>query len=296
MSNDTFPSAFATHIRRLASCGSKMAERVLVDLGPFVPSHLDHVHLLAEVGNPVLARRLPRLMAQLQDSRSVDVLLRLLRSRHEERVIEHALKALSVFKRPDIAEHVRQFSCSSNSQIRMQAIRVLIVQGAADEHFLRHFLLDPHGDIRRAAVLALGQEGSPQAALRCLDLISDRNENVRLAVCRIAARAGPAGIKIIRASLAGDPSISVRRQALKALISAEPEEATGEITTLLMDPATSHFLAATALEELLVRAKNGQLEQLIAFSRTHPGESVQRVIQEWLSNREGRDQSGPACL
>jgi HEAT repeat protein len=286
------PSEFTHLISNLASCGAKEAVLVLSQLRPFARAHLEEIHVLAESGDRVLARRLPRLMSHVQDPRSIDVLIRLLRFPHP-RVIEHALKALSAFRRPDITERVRQFCYSPESRVRIQAVRLMVSQGEMEEHLLLSFLRDRYSDIRHAAVLALGRKGTEQSAIRSLDLLSDPAEAVRIAVCQNAVRAGLEGVKRIRSCLTGDPSVHVRRQALKALIAIDPDEGLSEATTLLYDPCSPDLLAATALEALLRETTEELREQVVTFSRTLPGARVQKVIREWLGARENHHEIDP---
>jgi len=281
----TLPLEFGTLIAVLASCSTKEAPAVLGRLKPFAGAYLHEIHVLAESGDLVLARRLPRLMAYVQDEQSIDVLFRLLRFPNP-RVIEHALKALSVFRTSEIRDRVRQFCYSPEVRVRVQAIRLMVGQEELDEYFLLSHLRDRAPDVRHAAVQALGQKGTKEAIVRCLDLLSDPAEAVRIAVCRIAGRAGQEGVERLRACLAGDRSDHVKRQALLALIACNPDEGTTQATTLLFDSCTPDLLAASALEALLKGTTGEFRERVLAFSSTRPGISVEKVRREWLSDRD----------
>jgi hypothetical protein len=214
---------FTVLVDRLAFCDAYEAVHVLTTLKRFASSYLKEIHLLAETGNPVLARRLPRLMSYVSDLSSIDVLFRLL-DFGDSRVTMHALKVLSSFRRSDIAERARVYCYAADHKVRNHAVRAMANQDGADEPFLLNFLSDRQPEIRRSAVLALGRIGAEESVVRCLDLLLDNDENIRMAVCRIAARAGLKGVARIKSCLMGDESDRVRRQALLALFEIDPTE------------------------------------------------------------------------
>ena len=257
------PRATAAMIRLLDDPQSQCRERAALALGRYkgkaaTDALLRHISQNVE-SDPDAKRAAADALCQSRDPKTIPLLLDILKSCTPERSgyrYAYIAGALARMGQEDGRKFLLADMKSSSPTIRVKAVNALLenffVDGFLDP--LLALLSDADKDVRRQAVIALGELRDPRARPGITKLFKDSDPEVRgRAVYSLGKYQDPADIPTVRHFLK-DSAPYVRYYAMEALVAIHDPSAIPDIKDRLADPdKTIRLRAAEALEKFGVK-------------------------------------------
>lgn len=135
-------------------------------------------------------------------------------------------------------------ACSPRPVDRVRKIQSLPPEAATFKK-MRRYLSDSAPSVRAAAVAALDPRSEPEAAKAIAAAMGDKDAQVRsMAARRLGEIAGPDGVALLVAHLAGDADWSVRQRCAEGLGALSPDGAEVGLARATTDPERTVRLAA----------------------------------------------------
>jgi len=225
-----------------------------------------------------------RSMAQLDNTESVPMLMRLLIDPYED-VQDAAVDALSMLKRHLEITDLLAMLKSEYAVLRRNMARLLgrirAMEAVTDLGFA---LKDEKVAVRKAVVEALSRIGTEEAVRYLKYALTDEDPDIRISATLSLGSVGGEGILDSLCILTADPDDFVRVSAAKAIGMLRDGRAVNILTSLLKDQ--SGFVVTTALEAL--KALTGEeARTAIAEMLSSPDVEVKRTAISCLETFEG---------
>ena len=144
-------------------------------------------------------------------------------------------------------------------------------------------------ELRRDAVMALGNTMHPDAEAALIRACADKNDKVRMAACKsMSGRKSAAASQMLATVAQSDKNTSVRTAAIRSLGSFQTDDAKAILRKSLDDKSLAMQREATvALKTMTGKDFGGNVENWRKFLDGQPVEEPTATVAEWIGSAFG---------
>jgi HEAT repeats/PBS lyase HEAT-like repeat len=206
-----------------------------------------------------------------------------------------ALKRMNPYYQSKWREDSKRGVVFAERRDEMKRVREQIATMSADEQarwskvVAKVYDEDTSPELRRDAVLALGESPHPEAESALIRACSDKNDKVRIAACKaMAGRNSENAGKMLSTIAQTDKNMSVRLAAVRSLGTYETDDAKTLLRKALDEKSPAiQYEATVALKKMTGRDFNGDVESWKKFMDGQTIEEPTKTLAENISDTLG---------